>query len=177
VKNYKWEFNLVNDKSVNAWCMPGGKIVFYSGIMPITKTEKGIAVVMSHEIAHAIARHGNERMSQQLALQAGGVTLAVLLKDKPKEAQALFLAAYGVGATVGLSLPFSRKHESEADQMGLAFMALAGYDPHEAVSFWERMAANSSGQPPEWMSTHPSHETRIRKIKEYMPEAMKFYKP
>ena len=177
VKDYKWEFNLVEDKLVNAWCMPGGKIVFYSGIMPITLNESGVAVVMSHEIAHAIARHGNERVSQQLLLQAGGISLALLLKDKPKEAQAIFLAAYGLGATIGLSLPFSRAHEAEADQMGLVFMALAGYDPNHAVAFWERMEANSSGAPPEFLSTHPSHQTRIRKIKEFLPEAMKYYKP
>ena len=157
--------------------MPGGKIVFYSGILPITKTEAGVAVVMSHEIAHAIARHGNERVSQQLAIQAGGISLAILLKDKPEVAQGIFLSAYGVGTTLALALPFSRKHEAEADQMGLSFMALAGYDPKEAISFWERMAANSSGQAPEFLSTHPSHETRIRKIKEHLPEAMKLYKP
>ncbi len=176
VKNYKWEFNLVKDKLVNAWCMPGGKIVFYTGIMPITKGEKGVAVVMSHEIAHAIARHGNERMSQVLAIQAGGVALSVLLKDQPEQARSLFLAAYGVGATVGIMLPYSRNHEAEADKMGLIFMALAGYDPTEAVHFWERMAARSKGAPPEFLSTHPSHETRIRKIKEFLPEAMKYYK-
>ena len=177
VKDYKWEFNLVQDKAVNAWCMPGGKIVFYSGIMPITKDENGVAVVMSHEIAHAIARHGNERVSQQLAIAAGGITLAVLARDKPQEAQALILSAYGVGTALAIALPFSRTHEAEADQMGLVFMALAGYDPHHAVAFWERMAANSSGAPPEFLSTHPSHETRIRKIKAFLPEAMKYYNP
>ncbi len=177
VEGYKWEFNLVQDKAVNAWCMPGGKIVFYSGILPITKDENGIAVVMSHEISHAIARHGNERVSQQLAIQAGGISLAVLSRDKPEEAQALILGAYGVGTTLALALPFSRAHEAEADQMGLVFMALAGYNPNHAVAFWQRMAANSSGQPPEFMSTHPSHDTRIRKIKEFLPEAMKYYNP
>jgi predicted Zn-dependent protease len=177
IKNYKWEFNLVKDPQVNAWCMPGGKIVFYSGIMGVTRNETGVAVVMSHEIAHAIARHGNERMSQLLAIQAGGVALAVATHEKPAETRAMFLTAYGVGTAVGVALPFSRKHEAEADKMGLVFMALAGYDPREAIGFWERMAAQSKGAPPEFLSTHPSHETRIKKIKEFLPTAMKYYKP
>ena len=177
VKDFKWEFHLVQDKTANAWCMPGGKVVFYSGILPITQNEVGMAVVMGHEVAHAVARHGNERMSQGLAAQLGGVALSVALKDQPDQTQALFMTAYGAGATLGVILPYSRLQESEADQIGLIFMAMAGYDPHEAVAFWERMAQMTGPQPPEFLSTHPSHQTRIKDIKEkYLPEAMKYYK-
>ncbi len=178
LEGYKWEFNLIqDDKTVNAWCMPGGKVAFYSGIMPICKDEAGVAVVMGHEVAHAIANHGRERMSQGLVQQLGGVALAVAIQDKPQETQQLFYSAYAIGTTYGAMLPYSRLHESEADKLGLIFMAMAGYDPHEAPKFWERMAAQSSGQqPPEWMSTHPSHESRIENLNEYMPTAMKYYK-
>lgn len=176
VANFQWEFNLVEDQTVNAWCMPGGKIVFYRGILPVCQDETGLAVVMGHEIAHAVARHGNERMSQQLIVQAGGVTLAVLTQEKPQLARDLFLTSYGVGATLG-SLAFSRQHETESDQLGLVFMAMAGYNPQEAPRFWERMAAQGGGAPPEFLSTHPSHETRIRDLENFMPEAMKYYKP
>lgn len=177
VDDFEWAFNLVQDDMVNAWCMPGGKVVFYTGILPITKTETGLAVVMGHEIAHAVARHGNERMSQGLAAQLGGVALGVAMKDKPQETQAIFNAAYGIGAQVGVMLPFSRTHESEADRLGLVFMAMAGYDPREAVDFWNRMAAQSGGMaPPEFLSTHPSHSTRIENIeKHYLPEALQYY--
>jgi len=175
LSGFDWEFNLVEDPTVNAWCMPGGKVVFYTGIMPICKDEAGVAVVMGHEIAHAIANHGNERMSQGLAVQLGGIGLAVALQEKPAETQALFLGAYGVGSTVGAVLPFSRLHESEADYMGLIFMAMAGYDPRTAPAFWERMSALGGGKPPEMLSTHPSDETRIRKLNEKMPEALKYY--
>ncbi len=177
LRDYKWEFNLVEDSLVNAWCMPGGKVVVYTGILPITKDETGLAVVMGHEIAHAIANHGNERMSQGLIALTGGVALAKALENKKQETQALFMAAYGVGAQVGVLLPYSRLHESEADHLGLIFMAMAGYDPYESVSFWERMSAGKSGAPPEFLSTHPSDETRIRKLKEAIPEAMGYYKP
>ncbi len=177
LSGFNWEFNLVEDPTVNAWCMPGGKVVFYSGIMPLCKDEAGVAVVMGHEVAHAIANHGNERMSQGLAVQMGGVALSVAMSDKPAETQALFMGAYGVGTTVGAVLPFSRLHESEADHMGLIFMAMAGYDPRKAPEFWERMAALGGGKPPELLSTHPSDETRIRKLNEHMDEAMKYYKP
>ncbi|UCE67615.1 MAG: M48 family metallopeptidase [Candidatus Zixiibacteriota bacterium] len=177
LRGYEWEFNLVEDEAVNAWCMPGGKVVVYTGILPVTKDETGLAVVMGHEIAHAVANHGNERMSQGLVTQLGGMALAKALETKKEETQNLFLAAYGVGATVGVLLPYSRTHESEADHLGLIFMAMAGYNPNEAVAFWERMAAGKSGAPPEFLSTHPSDETRIRKIKEALPEAMQYYKP
>ncbi|HET6243550.1 MAG: M48 family metallopeptidase [Bacteroidetes bacterium] len=176
IKNFKWEFNLVNDPTVNAWCMPGGKVVFYTGILPITNDEAGIAVVMGHEIAHAVARHGNERMSQQLLVAAGGISLAIALNEKPKEARDIFLSSYGIGTTLGV-LKYSRTHESEADKMGLVFMAMAGYNPEVAVGFWERMANQAKGaKPPEFISTHPSDERRIKDIKEFLPQAKKYYK-
>lgn len=178
LKGYNWEFNLVNKNEVNAWCMPGGKVVVYTGLLPVAQNEAALAVVMGHEVAHAIARHGNERMSQGLVQQLGGVALAVAVMDKPYETQQLFMAAYGVGTTVGAMLPFSRKHELEADRFGLIFAAKAGYDPREAEGFWTRMAKANSGQkPPEFLNTHPSDETRIRKVREYAEEAMKFYRP
>ncbi|MFZ6051380.1 M48 family metallopeptidase [Halocola ammonii] len=177
IEGFEWEFNLVQDNMVNAWCMPGGKVVFYTGILPICETDEGIAVVMGHEIAHAIARHGNERMSQQLAIQAGGIALSVLMDEKPEQAQNLFLLSYGVGSQLG-QLAFSRQHESEADKMGLIFMAMAGYDPREAVDFWQRMSEQSGGQqPPEFLSTHPSHDTRISDLQAFLPEALEYYNP
>jgi predicted Zn-dependent protease len=175
VKGYQWDFNLVQDDQINAWCMPGGKVVFYTGILPICKDEDGIAVVMSHEIAHAIARHGNERMSQQLAIQLGGMSLATATQEKPEALQAIFNQAYGIGSTLG-ALAFSRNQESEADKMGLVFMAMAGYDPEKAIEFWERMSSLGGQKPPELMSTHPSDERRIADIKAYLPEAKKYYK-
>jgi len=175
-QEFKWEFNLIRDNVANAWCMPGGKVVFYTGILPITQDENGVAVVMGHEIAHAVARHGNERMSQALAQVVGLVALDVALREKPEETRNLFLAAYGVGTTVGIMLPFSRKHESEGDEIGLYLMAAAGYDPREAPKFWERMKRMSSGSVPEFLSTHPSHQTRINDLNQkYMPRALKYY--
>lgn len=175
--DYKWEFNLVQSDEINAWCMPGGKVVVYTGILPITRSEEGLAVVMGHEIAHAIARHGNERMSQGILQQLGGVALSVALINQPQETHDLYMLAYGVGSTVGVMLPFSRKHESEADHLGLDFMAAAGYNPQEAVSFWQRMAEASKGQKPSpFLSTHPSDEKRIADIKKHLPEALKYYK-
>ena len=177
LEGYNWEFNLVESKDVNAWCMPGGKVVVYTGILPITRDETGLAVVMGHEIAHAVAEHGNERMSQGLITQFGGLALAKALENKPEETQALWMGAFGLGAQVGVLLPFSRLHESEADHLGLIFMAMAGYDPNQAVNFWQRMAKMKGGQaPPEFLSTHPSDETRINKIKKLLPKAMKYYK-
>ena len=176
VKEFSWEFNLIDEDVANAWCMPGGKVAFYTGIMDICKDERGIAVVMGHEIAHAVARHGSERMSQGLMQQAGGVALAVALKDKPQETQALYMAAYGIGSQYGAMLPFSRLHESEADKIGLYFMSMAGYDPAEAPRFWERMAAASGGgAPPEFLSTHPSHKTRIEELNKNMKKAQEYY--
>ena len=175
LKGYNWEFNLVNDNTVNAWCMPGGKVVFYTGIIPVTKNETGIAVVMGHEIAHAIARHGNERMSQQLLVQAGGVALSAALSQKSKETNDLFLSSYGIGSSLGI-LKYSRMHESEADKLGLVFMALAGYNPTEAVSFWQRMSQQSGGgKPPQILSTHPSDDTRINDIEQFLPTALRYY--
>ncbi len=176
VANYSWEFNLVEDETPNAWCMPGGKVVFYTGILPYTQDENGIAVVMGHEIAHAVARHGNERMSQQMGMQAVAAGLQVALQEKPEQTQQLYMTAFGLGAQFGVSLPFSRQHETEADKMGLVFMAMAGYDPEGAVSFWTRMAESGGQKPPEFMSTHPADDTRIRKIKAYLPQANKYRK-
>jgi predicted Zn-dependent protease len=177
LKDYKWEFNLVESKDVNAWCMPGGKVVVYTGILPVTADESGLAVVLGHEIAHAVAEHGNERMSQGLLQQLGGMGLALALEKKPEQTRSLWLTAYGVGTQVGALLPFSRLQESEADQLGLVFMAMAGYDPNGAVAFWQRMAAQKSGSaPPEFLSTHPSDQTRIENLKKLVPEAMKYYK-
>lgn len=172
---YKWEFNLVESPEVNAWCMPGGKVVVYTGILPITRDEAGLAVVMGHEIAHAVAQHGNERMSQQMLQQLGGVALSVALKNEPETTRNIFGAAYGIGTEVGVMLPFSRTHESEADHLGLIFMAMAGYDPNAAIDFWTRMAAQSGPKPPEFLSTHPSDETRIADIRKELPEALKYY--
>ncbi len=173
---YKWEFNLVDSKEVNAWCMPGGKVVVYTGILPITKDENGLAVVLGHEIAHAVAQHGNERMSQGLIAQAGGMALQEALAQKPAETQQLWMSVFGVGAQYGILLPYSRTQESEADHLGLIFMAMAGYDPQGALTFWQRMAAQSGGNaPPAFLSDHPSDQSRIDAIKAELPEAQKYY--
>lgn len=178
LEGYKWEYNLVDSKEVNAWCMPGGKIVVYTGLLPVTQNEAALAVVMGHEIAHALAKHGNERMSQATAQQLGGVALSVAVANKSPEAQNLLLQAYGIGSNIGALLPFSRKQELEADKYGLIFAAMAGYNPQEAIPLWERMAKMSAGQaPPEILSTHPAEATRIEKLKELMPEALTYYKP
>lgn len=172
---YAWEFNLIESKEANAWCMPGGKVAFYTGILPVCKDDTGIAVVMGHEVAHAIAKHGSERMSQEMALQLGGMALSEAMSSKPEETQALWMNVFGVGAQVGVMLPFSRQHESEADRMGLIFMAMAGYDPRQAPKFWERMATGGGSAPPEFLSTHPSDATRIRQLNEYLAEALPYY--
>ncbi len=176
VANFEWEFNTVDDPTVNAWCMPGGKVVVYTGILPVTQNETALAVVMGHEIAHAIARHGNERMSQGLALQLGGVGLEVAMGQNPSQTENLLLQSFGIGSQLGM-LAYSRKHESEADKMGLVFMAMAGYDPREAPKFWERMSAGGGAAPPEILSTHPSDATRMRDLEAFMNEALKYYKP
>lgn len=175
VADFKWEFNLVESKEINAWCMPGGKVVFYTGIMPVTKNDAGVAVVMGHEIGHAVARHGNERMSQQLAQQFGSTALSEVIKSKPQETQAIFQSMYGIGSQYLVVLPYSRKQEYEGDKLGLIFMAIAGYNPNEAIAFWERMAANSGAKQPEFLSTHPLEQNRIEAIKQFMPVAMKYY--
>lgn len=175
LEGYQWEFNLIESDEVNAWCMPGGKVVIYTGILPITKDETGLAVVMGHEIAHAIAQHGSERMTQGLLQQLGGMALDVALQNEPAATRQLFLTAYGIGSTLGVILPYSRTHESEADRLGLIFMALAGYDPNQAVDFWQRMANLNKAKVPEFLSTHPSDQTRIDDLRKHLPEALRYY--
>src|SRR4051812_11011746 len=178
LEGYQWEYNLVNSDQVNAWCMPGGKIVVYTGLLPVTQNEAALAVVLGHEITHAVAKHGNERMSEGLIQQLGGAALSVALSSKPAQTQSLFLQAYDLGSTVGVSLPHSRNQEYEADKFGLIYAALAGYNPREAIPLWERMQAASAGQsPPEFLSTHPAEGNRIQRLEEEMPEALKFYNP
>ena len=174
---FAWEFNLIDDpKTVDAWCMPGGKVAFYTAIMPICKDETGVAVVMGHEVAHAIANHGRERMSQQLIAQYGLGTLGALMGQSPSAGAELLMQAIGAGTNIGM-LKFSREHESEADHIGLIFMTMAGYDPNQAPIFWERMTEAGGGQePPEFMSTHPSHSTRIKDLKGWIPEALTYKK-
>jgi predicted Zn-dependent protease len=177
IKSYHWEFNLIeNDKTVNAWCMPGGKVGVYTGILPYAQNETGLAVVMGHEIGHALADHGNERMSQALLAEMGGMALSVALSQKPRETQDLFMAVFGVGVSVGALLPYSRLHESEADRIGLTLMARAGYDPRESIPFWERMSKERKAGTPEFLSTHPAPESRIENLKNYIPEAVPYYK-
>jgi len=176
IAGYVWEFHGVEEDVVNAWCMPGGKVVVYTGLLPVTRDEAGLAIVMGHEIGHAIARHGNERMSQMLVAQGLGAGIAIAMSQKPAETRDLFLQTYNVGAGLSI-LSYSRKQETEADKLGLVFAAIAGYDPHEAVEFWKRMAALSKGEkPPELLSTHPSDERRIKDIEKFLPQAMKYYK-
>jgi predicted Zn-dependent protease len=172
LKDYKWEFNLVESDQVNAFAMPGGKVVFYTGIMPITLNDAGIATVMGHEIAHALANHGTQRMSAGAVQQLGAVGVALATGGKSAESQELWMQAYGVTSQYGAMLPFSRSHESEADAIGLTLMAIAGYNPDEAAGFWQRMEAKSGGQaPPEFASTHPSAGTRIANLKQLAPQA------
>jgi predicted Zn-dependent protease len=173
---YIWEYSLVTNTVPNAFCLPGGKVVIYSGILPYTADKNGLAVVISHEIAHAVARHGNERMSQQLLIQYGGIALNEAIKNKPEQTKGIYNTVYGIGSEVGVILPYSREHEYEADKLGLIFMALAGYDPQSAIGFWERMSSVGGSKPPEFLSTHPSDINRISKIKEAMPEVMQYYK-
>jgi predicted Zn-dependent protease len=170
LKDYKWEYHLVDSKEINAWCMPGGKIVVYSGILPYTKTQDGLATVMGHEVAHALLNHGQQRVSAGVLQQIGAIGVSILTAGASEKSQALFMTAYGVGSTLFGTLPFSRKHESEADHYGLVLMAIAGYNPNASVQFWERMAAMGSGGP-EFLSTHPSDTTRIKDLKKSIPEA------
>jgi predicted Zn-dependent protease len=173
-KDYAWEFNLVKDAQVNAFCLPGGKIVVYEGILPYTKTETGLAVVLGHEIAHAIAKHANERVSQQLVTQYGAALLSELVSNKSDLTKSLIGMAYGMGTQYGVLLPFSRTQELEADHLGLIFMAIAGYDPREAIPFWQRMATQGASVP-EFLSTHPSDATRINAISDELQEALRYY--
>jgi predicted Zn-dependent protease len=177
IRGLKWEFNLIEDDSVaNAWAMPGGKVAVYTGIFPFTRDENGLAVVLGHEVAHALADHGNERMSQALLANMGGMALSVALSKRPQRTQQLFMAAFGVGASLGLLLPYSRLHETEADRMGLMLMARAGYDPRAAVPFWQRMSRQGGARPPQFLSTHPAPSTRIANLKAAVPEALPYYK-
>ena len=172
LKDYQWEYNLVEDKTVNAWCMPGGKIVFYTGILPIAQSETGVAAIMGHEVAHALANHGQQRMSAGLLQQLGAVGVVVATGNESREKQEMFMQAYGAASTLGGMLPFNRTHETEADRIGLYLMAVAGYNPDEAAELWKRMKANSGGQaPPEFLSTHPSNDTRIQNLQKLAPHA------
>jgi len=178
IKKFQWEFNTIRDEMVNAWCMPGGKVVVYTGLLPVAETENGLAVVMGHEIAHAIARHGNERMSQGLLINMGGMVLQEALKEKKQETQLIFLGLYVVGSNLALALPHSRMQESEADKLGLIFASMAGYNPEAAVPFWQRMATLNKNKVPELLSTHPSDEKRIKNLSALIPEIKaKYYKP
>lgn len=178
LEGYQWEFNLINSKDANAWAMPGGKVVVYTGLLPITQNEAALANVIGHEIAHATFQHGNERMSQGLAQQLGGVALSVAVANQPQATQNLFLQAYGIGSQVGVLLPFSRKQELESDRYGMIFAAMAGYNPREAISLWQRMERAANGQaPPEFLSTHPAPGNRIQQLEKHLPEALKYYKP
>jgi predicted Zn-dependent protease len=175
--NFQWEFNLIQSSEVNAWCMPGGKVAVYSGLLPVANTDAYLAVVMGHEIGHAIARHSAERISHQMAVQGVGGAVGVATAGQSSATQGIINQLYGVGGNLVL-LKYSRNQESEADRLGLTFMAMAGYDPHNAVGFWQRMAAqNKGGAPPELLSTHPADATRIQDIQNRIPEAMKYYKP
>jgi predicted Zn-dependent protease len=175
LNDFAWEFNLLESDQINAWCMPGGKVAFYTGILPITKDEEGIAVVMGHEIAHAVASHARERMSNGMLLNGllGGASAA--MGQNPTLMQQILLQGVGAGSQLGM-LSFSRKHELEADEMGLIFMAMAGYDPRQAPIFWERMAAAGGGAPPEFLSTHPGPDRRIERLNANMPKALQYYK-
>jgi predicted Zn-dependent protease len=174
-EGYAWQYNVLVSEELNAWCMPGGQIAFYEGILPVCQDENGIAVVMGHEIAHAVAQHGNERMSQQLAFQMGGIALSEALKTQKQETVDLAMLAFGIGAQVGVMLPYSRTHETEADELGLYFMAMAGYNPQAAPAFWKRMEAKSSARPLEFLSTHPDPSNRIANLESIMPKAMEYY--
>ncbi len=172
LKDYRWEYKLVDNKEVNAWCMPGGKIVVYSGILPVTQNESGLATVMGHEVSHALANHGAQRMSAAQLQQIGGAALDAATSGKSQSTRDIFAQAYGVGSQVGVMLPFSRSNESEADKIGLTLMAIAGYNPDDAIAFWSRMSAKSGASgTPEFMSTHPSDATRIANLKALIPEA------
>ena len=177
LKGYQWEVNLIEDDQLNAWAMPGGKMVVYTGLLKVTQSEAGLATVVAHEIAHVFAKHGAERMTQGLIVEMGGVALSKALANRPDKTKNIFMKSYGAGAQVGLLLPYSRIHESEADHLGLIFMAMAGYNPNEAVNFWQRMSVAKQGsQTLEILSTHPADSTRIRNIQQLIPKAMQYYK-
>lgn len=177
LQKYAWSFDAVKSNEVNAFAMPGGKVVVYTGLLPVTQDENGLAVVLGHEIAHVVAKHANERMSQQLAAQYGGAIVGGLLGGSSQATKQIAGAALGLGAQYGMMLPYSRAHEYEADKMGIIFMALAGYDPRTAITFWQRMSSGTSGsKTPEYMSTHPSDQNRIAKLQAEMNTALQYYK-
>lgn len=175
IKNFHWQYTVLHSNEMNAFCLPGGKIAFYEGILPVCKDDNGIAVVMSHEIGHAIAQHGNERMSQELAVNLGGMALSEALQSQTQQTYRLAMSAFGLGSQVGVLLPYSRLHESEADELGLYFMAMAGYDPRLAPDFWQRMIDQGGSRPPQFLSTHPDPKNRIKHLNEIMDKAMKYY--
>ena len=175
LEGYRWEFNLVNNNEINAWCMPGGKVVVYTGLLPVTKNETALAVVLGHEITHAVAHHGNERISQAAIAQGIQVAGDVFTQNN-QQANTLFNNIFIPGAQVSFLLPNSRKQEYEADHYGLIFAAMAGYDPREAISFWQRMSSSGGQKPPEFLATHPSDANRIKQLEKYMPEALSYYK-
>jgi predicted Zn-dependent protease len=175
LSNYHWEYNLVKDSAVNAWCMPGGKIVVYTGILPITKNENALAFVLGHEVSHALLQHGTQRISEGMLQQLGGAALSAALANKSDEVKKISMSAYGIGTEYGIALPFSRGHELEADKFGLIWTTMAGYDPQEAIPFWTRMSSANNKKTPEFMSTHPSDEKRIDQIKMLLPDVIKNY--
>ena len=177
LKGYQWEVNLIEGDQLNAWAMPGGKMVVYAGLLKVTQSEAGLATVVAHEIAHVFAKHGAERMTHGLVVQMGGVALSKAMANSPDKTKNIFMQSYGVGTQVGVLLPYSRVHESEADHLGLIFMAMAGYNPNEAVNFWQRMSVAKQGsQTLEILSTHPADSTRIKNIQQLIPKAMQYYK-
>lgn len=176
LKSFRWEYNTIQQDDMNAWCMPGGKVVVYTGLLPLAETDEELAVIMGHEIAHAIARHGNERMSEALLIGLGGLALEEALKEKKEFTQLMFLGLYQAGATLAVEFPNSRKQENEADRLGLIFMSMAGYDPEAAITFWQRMFERNKGlKLPQFLSTHPSDEVRLKKITELLPEIKSKY--
>ncbi len=176
LNNYRWEYHLVQDSQVNAWCMPGGKIVVYTGILPMVKTEAELAVIMGHEVSHALLNHGKQRMSQSILLNLGGLALSTAVAEKSSRTKSNIELAYGIGTQVGLALPFSRKHENEADQFGLIWTAMAGYNPNEAITLWQRMSDSNSKEVPEFFRTHPTEVNRIKALNAFIPQALKYYK-
>ena len=173
--NFDWRVSLIRDEKVNAFCLPGGKIVVYSGIIPVAQNEAALATVLGHEMAHATSRHGAQRVLQQSLTQTALTGVAVSLGDMDYDKQRMVMGALGAGAQYGVLMPFNRKDESEADQIGLIYMARAGYDPRESIRFWQRMEQTGSEQPPEFLSTHPSHGTRIQQLESWMPKALEEY--
>ncbi len=172
IKNYKWEYRLIQDDQINAWCMPGGKIAVFTGIMKVTQNEAGLATVMGHEVAHALLSHSRQRVDAAMGQQVLGTVIGAASSGKSQATQQAIAKVYGLGTNLGVMLPFSRSHETEADRLGLILMAIAGYNPAEAIPFWQRMAQQGSGSTPEFLSTHPSSSTRAKDIQKFLPEAL-----